>query len=514
MRRLGREVSDEEVVAPSATDVQAVAANSFEPKGLEVFSRQAAAYRCRIWVNNQVAGSGVLVSYRLVLTAWHVVNRKTPWDAAQPPRIEILTSDRRRLAARLAGPFSDCHPDEWDDGDIPDADLAGHHDFVLLRLFEPVGYSLGYLDIPAAAAVWAGVIACVLIHYPDGADQGLTFGQIAYGGPSARYEHVVPTRPGSSGGATFSNALEFIGLHQGVIGNRRRLVPAAPYANDDAFRACLRADGRPTYLWSLTRSLNAHLIIGRRTFFDGLDAIVGDSRMVRGIWVRRVDPRREEAGLSFSFRMLENFLALRAPEARAVRIDIPTDGSDLFDLIAGVLDDAEPGPARPGVRRDETTFVAHERDRADLLVGALDRRAAPLWLHLEGPSQEPGREMQLQLEQLVSRLASARNIRTVLTRLEKCHMPVPAYQSLADAAQRARPGLLLDYVGGFSRDDVRDLVRVIDSDLGLDLNDGTVEDFVDKALDEAEEELGRYGSAQLAEVSERLKSILLPWVPT
>jgi hypothetical protein len=506
LQRLGREVSSD-AVSPA---LDPIAAASFDPENMQSFCHSASAYRCRILIGDDIKGSGVLVSHRLVLTAWHVVNEAQPWTAS--PRIDVMASDGKRYRARLAGPYSDCHPTEWTGANVDDADLEAHSDFVLLRLVEPIGYSLGHLALPTESCVWAGNTSCMLVHYPDGQDRGFTLGEVTYGGDKPRYEHTVPTAAGSSGGAAFSNGFQFIGLHQGRVGNHRRLVPASRYVNDNEFRACIGSDTKPTYLWSLNGSLDAHLIIGRQLFFRGLTALVEGNQSLFGIWIKRLDPQKDEAGLAFAYRMLENFLKLRSPSARAVRIDIPTDGEDLLELTLRLAEgDPSMLQARPGVRLDETTISAYERDRADALVSHLDQRDAPLWLYLEGPNQEFSRRTQYQLEQLIARMERARNIKVVMSRLESYNLPVMTHQSLPDV-DAGRAGLLLDYVGDFSREDVRITATAIRDDLAPDLNDDVVEFIVDQSLAGVQDEFGRYSSVKLGIVSARLADLISPRV--
>ncbi len=504
LRSLKQDVGE----ADTLPDMMQVDAASFDMEEMKAFCGKASAFRCRIVVNNQIAGSGVLISHRLVLTAWHVVNREIPWE--EEPELVVIASNNVRYAAKLAGPYSDCHPDEWKKLVVPDDQLADHSDFVLLRLFEPVGYSLGHLAISDQPLVWNGEVACYLVHFPDGQDRGITQGKVAYGGGHRRYQHSVPTMPGSSGGAAFSNGFAFIGLHQGSVGDSKRLVPVANYMNDNAFRSTIGLDAAPKYLWSLDRSLNSHLIVGRRLFFEAVNAIIEGHKSINGVWIKRTQPEEAAAGQNFSLRLLEHFLALRDPGASVVRIDVPEDGSDLIDLVAARISaEGAATEARPGVRADETTAVAYERDRADALVSWMDQRDENLWLYVQSSSQELPRDVQLQLEQVIGRLERARRIKLVLSGLEGYHVPVATHQSL-EAAEGMQMGLVVEYIEDFTRADLVDTVRVIDGDLELALTDADVEVLTDQVLLGVPTQFGRYSSKRIGEISEALATLLRP----
>lgn len=478
-------------------------------EGLSAFALAARSFRCRIDVNGTVAGSGVLVSYRLVLTAWHVINQKGGWDAQSPPVIEVRTSDGKKWVAQPVQPFSECHPKEWD-GEIPDDnELVGFDDFALLRLSQPVGFALGFAKPSCPPPTWAGNAQCFLVHYPQGQDVGLTFGKATFGGSHRRFRHNLDGLGGSSGGALFDNKATLIGVHQKRMGAHAMFVPMRNFANDNVadFIVTIESDSRPNYLWSLDQTLDSPLIIGRRLFFDALDYMVDAARpaseRLRGVWMRREYANKEQSGLSFGFELLRAFLTRRQPEAKLVRIELRAMEEDLFGLVEAAIDGIEGSSiARAGVRKDETAPVAFEADRADALVGQIEARVdGPVWLYIDGPPGELTQTALYQLEQLLSRMLRSQQIRFVFTRLETYRLPVTSFQGLQDITELSSPGIINEYAGDFQMEDLRTTIIAAAHDLMLDLSPQQIEDIAKIALIGVSRDAGRYPANRLGDVA-------------
>lgn len=496
----------------AAARLAQIRANGFDFDGLEAFSFAAKSFRCRIIVNGTVMGSGVLVSYRLVLTAWHVINRKQGWDPQDPPRIEVLTSDGQRLVARLTKQSSPCHPKEWD-GEVPnDNELDGFDDYALLRLTQPVGFLLGFAKWSCPAPDWSNNAHCLLVHFPQGADAPLSPGQASFATAGRRFRHTALSDQGSSGGAVFSNSLALIGVHQKSVGNHRIFVPLRNFANDNTAEVIkvIERDQRPSYMWSLDQTLDSHLIIGRRTFFDALDHMLDGedpaSGPVRGIWVRREQADKDQSGLGFAFDMLKALLARRQPDATLVRIALRAGEYDLFSLVEAAIDGVTGASvARAGVREDETTAVAFEADRANGLVERIEANAiGPIWFYIDGPRSELSGIALTQLEQLLARIMRAERIRFVLTRMETHQLPLSRFDRLDDIDANTPPGVVSEFTGDYVIEDVQTTIRAASDDLGLELNQTQIVDIARIALIGVERQFGRYPASSLGQVAGKL----------
>lgn len=510
---LGEEIALENSVAARLTIINKA---SFDHDKLSAFAHEANAFRCRIRVNGEIKGSGVMVSHRLVLTAWHVVNREQPWDEDAPPRIEVITSDGREVLARPSRPSSPCHPEEWNGTHPNNEDLCNHNDFTLLRLAQPAGFALGFAPVTCPPPTWAGTISCLLVHYPLGADVGVTDGKAFFGDHRPRYVHDAPGDGGSSGGALFSNTFTLIGVHQKRVGEERLFVPLKNFVNDNSRELvnAINADKQPSYLWSLDGSLDGHLIIGRRTFFDALDHMLENedpgSKRLRGVWMRRKRADEDQSGLGFAFDLLKAFLMRRQPKAHLVRISLRAREADLFTLVEAAFDNiAGASAARAGVREDETTEVAFEADRADALVRRIENSiAGSIWVYIDGPKKELSESVVRQLEQLLSRMQRSARIRFVVTRMESHHLPLGRFESLSEISERSPPGVMYDYTGDFVLEDVKTTIRAASADLELGLDDNGIDDIANKALIGIEPQFGRFPASKLSEVARYLETTL------
>ncbi|MEO1221471.1 MAG: trypsin-like peptidase domain-containing protein [Pseudomonadota bacterium] len=361
------------------------------------FLIEAGSWSCRVFRDGEFAGSGLLVSPRLVLTAHHVCINAT--RELGKLSVEAGADARFRHRAAAYEQFhSPCHPEEWS-GANPSADeLEGHNDLALLWLDEPLGTQFGFYRVPETDIHLDGRVDCVVFHHPPTKNIDMSFGHIevrpnkferfpcSYGG----------TEPGSSGGAVFTNRQILIGHHQGRwregLPELRRMVPLSysrivPTPNDPAqatdpdmpvkpeFLKTILDDRQPPSIWSLNSKLDGHLVIGRERFFASISNILsGRFPRIRGIHVIGDDQTDETSGESFSFSLLDSYLnAHEQTHVSAVRIPISSSDDDLFSMIALRLNlDQGELELADGVRPGQTTPEAIDRERAKQLVAKIE----------------------------------------------------------------------------------------------------------------------------------------------
>lgn len=476
---------------------------AFDEADLASFTLRSLSFRCRIRVDGKVAGSGALVSPRLVLTAQHVVAGRN----GAAPKLEVEGPDGRRHPATIALAVPP-HEVELTGGLPPPAAAATHSDVALLRLEVPLGRRYAQVDLPPAPVPCEGKSAFVLVHFPGGKASGISFGEIDRSDPCAlRQAHTVKAANGSSGGPGFDNKFRFLGLHQGRMGQVKRIVPFEQFYSNADFRARIEGDRQSRYLWSLDGSPEGHLVIGRQTFCEALETITaGDAPALRGIWVRRKSIP-ESTGLSFSHDLLGAFLD--ASSHRIVRL--PT-GIEVDDVVARLHAEvfAAPSPdAAPGVRLDETTRVAHDEDRARTLADAIQAQAEAegrtIWIFIENPPAGLLRDAQVQLEHLVAELLVRPSVRLVVAGFETCSLVEEIYATVGEARTGTLPGLLAEYIGEFTEADVRMTATEMARAMGYAWDAGVLDRIVRLALKGLQAQLGYYPVKHLASVAERLR---------
>jgi hypothetical protein len=449
----------------------------FDFNALAAFIARAKAFRCRVKVGGDVAGSGAFVSPRLVLTAEHVVTPyteiiadhalrdETP-DRTVLPKVAVIDGNGDEHPAHVIW-WLPVHPNERN-GDLPpDTAARTHCDVALLKVVKPVGHIHGRITLPNPPTDWIGTRRFALVHYPKGNARGFTPGAVRRRGGELRLQHDVDTAGGSSGGAGFDRDFAFLGLHQGRVDQRRQLVPYDLYAQDADFRGHLNRDVAPRLLWSLDGDIDGPLIIGRQAFFVGLSHMLENPNgRLKGIWMRRL-PSARTAGLSFSYDMLQAFLDLQEattrtnPQHRCIKVSTALAQSQLIAPLAeALLTGGADNAAQPGVRRGETSPVAEARDRAEALAKALDRQAKAAdqiyWLFFEQPPNEELSDNALvELEHLIDWISLQQNLRLIIAGFEQYRFAPLQFQRIEDAAAVRKPGLLVDPIGTFGREDVR-----------------------------------------------------------
>nr|WP_281371619.1 trypsin-like peptidase domain-containing protein [Petropleomorpha daqingensis] len=460
-----------------------------------------------------------MIGPSLVLTAWHVVAVGAPGGPQEPaPRIRVVLSDSSEQDVEVPPRFASlCGDEEWT-GSAPraDAEVEGRNDVAVLVMRRPAAAHLGHAGLPATAERTASRSVVVLVHYPEGQDRGFGTGRLSkIRNVTARWRHDITTAAGSSGGPCFDRELEMAGLHQGKWQGGGRLVPIGRFLSD--LEPLVADDVAPTTLWSLDGS-DAALVIGRDLFFQAVAAAGPDSR-VRGLRIKRNDPAGPTTGLAFSAEMLGRVLQRRGPEHTVVRVGFDRLVADLVDdvrervIAAGLpLPEIAPAPAvAPGAAPPE----AAARDRAALLAVAVDAAAAQagrtVWFFFDNPSVALSEAARLALDGFVAAALRRPRLRLVVAGFETVALPGQEFPA-PPAAGAGPPGLVVEFLGGFRRSDVVDvLTRAAEDLLGAPANPPVVEAFADVALQGLASFNGLYAAEDLPTVAERVRPALDTW---
>ncbi|WP_135503142.1 trypsin-like serine peptidase [Roseovarius aestuariivivens] len=488
-----------------------------------IFTTQAHARRCRIAISPRpgqrakVRGSGLLVGRRLVLTAAHVIDEAlNPGPDLGKPLIVVTDVNHQDYDAWPVF-VSPVHDEDRNGRMAPPEAYETHADVALLRLIKPIGrdHKYGHFSLNHAHPSGPGTWNLILLHYPAGQDIGAELS--AYSrqtGTDMYLPHSAGSAGGSSGGAGFCSNFGFVGHHQAGVPGRHagRIVPFERYDHNADFRAALAADTQPDYLWSTDESPDGHFIIGRSRFFDGLSAIFeGTAPALRGIWVKRMDPALSTAGLSFSFDMLTAYLAAHDRNDAAHRVSTDLVSGDLLgEINAALIGTGTPLLASPGVGPDDTTRAATAAERAEILAARLQSKAlsqgAPIWLCFDNPPNGLTQSTRLQLEHLIAQCLTKPDLRLLLAGFETFSIRDRIYESVAKARLQDAPGLLIEEIGEFTEEDVRDTVASMVKSLGLPWNEGVIQTAVTVALTGIDEIAGRYPARAAQLVAKALKA--------
>jgi len=469
--------------------MEAITQSGFNLEKTPGFVVRALAFRCRILVGNVAAGSGALVSPRLVLTAAHVVESMAA-DAPSRTGLKVWASDGLKYAAHVVWSVG-CHPDEHNGRLPPKGKGRRHFDAALLQLDRPLGRMLGTMDLPPHPVVWTGTGHFGLVHFPKGREPGWAPGAIRRTGPKdERQFHNVNTDGGSSGGPGFDNEYTFLGLHQGRWAQFKRIVPYDLYADDPQFCGHIQNDHTPDHPWSLDGSLEGVPIIGRSLFYDALQRIVdGKTPMLRGIWVRRGDQSTTH-GLAFSHHMLKGFLGALVSVAspsqhRVFRLAPELASTDLIGTLATTAGLTEP-VAPHGTTSGQATAVTVDRERAAWLAAALQAAAVAqgmtTWIYFDNPTTGLTTEMQTQLEHLVAAVLAQPQLRLVLAGMETYRLVSVKFARPEEASDAPMPGVLVELIGHFTKGDVLTTAGAVSRGLGLNWSPDVIDLIVDRAL--------------------------------
>lgn len=458
---------------------------------LRAFLTRATAFRCRILADGEVRGSGILVGPSSVLTAWHVIAVAPPDEEQKPaPRIEVQLVNGKRVWAGLRY-HSLCGKGEYESR-LPasDKEIIDRNDLVLLSLREPAGLHLNFASLPPQPCECRNRAAFMLIHYPEGRYEGIQFGKfVRVRTVTGRWGHdIIDTAPGSSGGGCFDTSYLLAGLHQGRRqGSGGRLVPTIRFA--DAIRDHIARDEIPDTVWSLDGTITGELVVGRETFFHAFAAAARGPARVRGLWVQRTDPRNDISGLPFSHRLLDRMIA-RSSSARLVTIGFEELVPDLPNEIARRVAAAgflvETVTAVDGVGALHTEPEAMLADRSRRLALAIDAAARAagirLWLFFDHPRVIFGDEHRWALSAFVQQALSLDGLRLAIAGYEAMQMPGTKFNSSVEAEGEGMPGLMVEYLNGFTLLDVENLIRKAAMDMGRKVSDERVKELATAAV--------------------------------
>ncbi|EAV45794.1 hypothetical protein SIAM614_24282 [Stappia aggregata IAM 12614] len=489
---------------------------NFDLKDLGAFAHKMLGFKLFVYDKGGLCGVATLISHRLALTAWHV----TVKDQQKERRtgLTVRTVDENKLIRVLGVRFEKpCHDCEWDRG-VQDANiLRDHPDVALLAIEQPM---MSYCELPANPLPWrTGRQKLCLSHKQDDRGKGVTFvtGRATVDDPpriELEWEDGV-TRPGSSGGSVFNTDLEFVGFHQAKLNGVSRIVPYTIFAGIDAFLKAIAEDLAPPFIFSLTGRVDGHLIIGRQRYCHAIhDVVSGAAPHLRGIWIKRMEID-QTTGLEFSYDLLCQVLAQNGQSAQVFRVELSLGMEDLLETLNERLQGGMPLTARPGAADDETSEGASDKDRARQLVDRLAKAVGatedkPGWIYFDNPRGGLRKAAQQQLELLLAMILSDTRLRFVMAGGETYSVPGPKAEN---ASALTAPGVMVDYIGQFDREDVRYTLEAINRSLGLGLDVDVVNNVLDKALAGVESQGTVYRSSEVKTVSENLRRFLADKLP-
>lgn len=486
------------------------------PDKLAPFFLKAEAFRCRIEKNGKVAGSGVLVGPRLVLTSWHVIATGPPGSKRRspPPQLKVVLADGRQRDARVPALFeSECGAGEYNSqAPVRDDDVLDRNDVALLELQQPAAVHFGHVDLESPAPVPEDGTPLVVVHYLGGDEKAIGIGEVTrILKVTKRWRHNALTAPGSSGGACFDQTLRFVGIHQGGFDDDGRFVPAHLFI--DPVLDFVQTDLAPPALWSLDDTITGPLVIGRNAFFEAVAAAGAPAGRVRGVRIKRTAIDSDPKGLSYSCDILERLLLRRGPDHRVVRIPLEAIVDDLDSDIRRrvVLRGLElPDPIAPAPGRAGHAPPAGEiRARAELLANEIETAAATngvtVWLFFDNPTVALTETARLTIEMLIGAALTKPHLRMVVAGLETVTLPGREFAGIPHEEADRSPGLAVEYIGEFGRADVLDMLTIASRDLAGSVDAGGVAYAADRALVGLTHVNGRYATDLLATVAERLR---------
>ncbi|KRE30970.1 serine protease [Agromyces sp. Soil535] len=481
------------------------------------FAVRAQTFRCRVEVDGTFKGSGCLLGPGLVLTAWHVVRVQGPNIEQHPePKVSVVLADGSTHETRVPLTYaSECGDSEWRSrAPRADSEVEDRHDVALLSLLTPAARHLGYATLPATAPAVGSKSPVFLLDFPKGANLGLGPGRASkIRNLTERLRHDVETDSGSSGGACFDGRFELLGLHQGRIGNYGRLVPLSLFR--DELVGFVSADVAPTAVWHLDGE-SSQLVIARDLFVRSVAAAGRDTTRVRGIRVRRRRPAAgDETGLGFSYRILSELLMRRGGEHLLVTIPLDEQVPDLVSDIAQRVRAAGIPVVAPAEAGDAARPAAPEAaalEEASRLASAVNEAAASasrtVWFFIDNPSVPLTEPARLHVEGFVAACLAQPRLRLVVAGLETMPLAGLEFSSPAAAEADGPAGMVVDYVGGFTRDDLLDCLTLAANDLVGRADPAVIGSWVDVALLDIADFNGEYADADLGTVVTRLQPYL------
>jgi hypothetical protein len=383
----------------------------------------------------------------------------------------------------------------------------------------PAATHLGYVGLPSAVPRTASKEALVLVHFPAGEDRGWGFGQLAkIRKVTARWQHTITTGAGSSGGACFDRHLELVGLHQGKWGGGGRLIPVARFIDD--LRPLVEADLAPKTLWSLDGTHTGPLVIGRDLFFEAVAATHAHTSRVRGLRIKRTDVAGGTTGLAFSHDLLARVLQRRESDHTVVRVGFDGLVTDLVEDIhrrvaaTGLpIADLTVAPGRPP---DQVSPERAAGERAQVLAAAVEEAAAragrTVWFFFDTPSVALTHPARLLLDGFITAALRRPHVRLVVAGFETVGLPGREFIAPSAATGPGPPGLVVEFLGGFTRRDVLDFLTRAHLDLARTPPDPRrIEEVADRVLAPLASFNGVYRAGDLEVVGEAVRADLFAW---
>lgn len=504
-----------------ALDEQALA----DPDGaipfdaLTTFLPRAKAFRCRVLVNGAVKGSGCLVGPSLVLTSWHVIAVDAPGRPQEPaPDVSVFLADETLHPAIVPARFESTCGDSEFKGIAPrnDDEVNGRHDVALLAMRRPAAAHLGFVPLPALPPDARSRSRIVVVHFPQGQDLGVDFGLTRkVRNVTARWRHDVATKDGSSGGACFDRELRLVGVHQGKLDDGARFVPLDRFLADVS--PFVESDLAPLGLWSLDGTVDGPLVVARDLLFEAIAAASAPVTRVRGLRVKRRRIEAGSAGLPFTHDILAALVSRKGAGHLIVRVTLDEIVPDLVAEIrrrvrvAGipVPEPAEAAGVAPGQAPPETTA----KDRAANLATAVEAAAAAkdstVWFFFDNPSVPLAESARLEFEGFVDAALVQPHLRLVVAGFETLPLPGLEFAGPFAAGGEGLPGLVVEFLGGFSRSDLVNLLTRASQELTGQADPGRLGIAADRALLSIPDFNGIYADDQLATVTEGLRPDLV-----
>jgi hypothetical protein len=253
------------------------------------------------------------------------------------------------------------------------------------------------------------------------------------------------------------------------------------------------------------------LVIGRDFFFEAVAAAAQPVSRVRGVRVKRNDVGQGTTGLSFSLDLLGLTLRRNPGAHRVIRIGFEPPYGDLIDdirLRAGLRGlEIPPVAAGAGAAPGQTTLEASINDRARTLAmqlnAAADSNAQLLWFAFDNPPVGLTEGERLSFEAFIGAALRMPRLRLVLAGYETIASPGEESDSPADANVDGPPLLLVEHLGLFQRQDVKQLLDRACRDFGLEPDAGEINGRVDEILLGLNSINGQYSTGDLETVRDR-----------
>jgi hypothetical protein len=148
----------------------------------------------------------------------------------------------------------------------------------------------------------------------------------------------------------------------------------------------------------------------------------------------------------------------------------------------------------------EAAAADRARRAATLLDAAASRACVRLWVFLEHPSAVFGDALRVGFEAFVDQALRLDNLRLVVAGYEALTVPGQEFRYATDADHDGAPGLMMEFLDGFRREDVEHLFRTAADDLRVEIGNDLVWDLADRVLDGLTARNGVYPSEAARDV--------------